>query len=143
VGQGRLRLAIPDGSAVKSVNYSAKKDQIMPQTETIEELIARLAIATEKMLEGMGEIKVISLTQAHNLERLLHIATHQQETIQEFVKVFGEQAVAISDLSRSLRDSVESSRQLAQTVQSAAVLARSNQDTIKKLLEELRQTRLN
>jgi len=116
----------------------------------MEELIARLVIATEKMLEGMrdlragmGEIKAISLTQAHNLERLLYIATHQQETIQEFVKVFGEQAAAISDLSRSLRDSVESSRQLAQTVQSAAVLARCNQDTIKKLVEELRQTRLN
>lgn len=122
----------------------------MTQTQSMEELIARLVIATEKMLEGMrdlragmGEIKAISLTQAHNLERLLYIATHQQETIQEFVKVFGEQAAAISDLSRSLRDSVESSRQLAQTVQSAAVLARCNQDTIKKLVEELRQTRLN
>ncbi len=122
----------------------------MEQTESITELITRLAIATEKMLEGMNdlkagmaEIKAISLTQAHNLERLLHIATHQQETIQEFVKIFSEQAAAISDLSRSLRDSVESSRQLARTVESAAVLARSNQDTIKKLLEELRQTRLN
>ncbi len=122
----------------------------MEQTESITELIARLAIATEKMLEGMNdlkagmaEIKAITLTQAHNLERLLHIATHQQETIQEFVKIFSEQAAAISDLSRSLRDSVESSRQLARTVESAAVLARSNQDTIKKLLEELRQTRLN
>ncbi|MFN3927571.1 MAG: hypothetical protein ACK4QL_09695 [Pseudanabaenaceae cyanobacterium] len=105
--------------------------------------IARLVVATEKLLEGMQDLKSISLSQAQSLERLLSIATRQQESLQQFVTVLSEQAAAITELSRSLRDSVESTRQLARTVDSAAALAKANQEAIRTLLEELRQARLN
>jgi methyl-accepting chemotaxis protein len=111
--------------------------------EVYGQMIARLAIATEKLLDGMQDLKSVSVNQAQSLERLLSIATRQQESIQQFVTVLGEQATAITELSRSLRDSVESTRQLARTVDAAAVMARANQDSLRSLLEELRQTRLN
>lgn len=111
--------------------------------QAYELMVARLAIATEKMVDGLQDLKAISLSQAQSLERLLSIATRQQESIQQFVTILSEQASAITELSRSLRDSVESTRQLARTVDSAAAMAKANQDAIRTLLEELRQARLN
>ena len=55
--------------------------------------------------------------------------------------MLAQQAKTISDLSRSVAASVESSRLSAQAAQAAAVIAQDNQNAIRDLIEELRQGR--
>lgn len=93
-----------------------------------------LTAGLSEFRKDLSELKEIVRQQAAT-------AASQQETIRQFAGVFAQQARTISELSRSVQASVESSRQAAQAAQAAAVVAQDNQNAIRDLIEELRQGR--
>ena len=108
-------------------------DQPQPPEDLMNHM-AQIVQMNDKMIEGMIQLQggmqsltTISLSQCQNLEKLLNIATQQQDSLQQFIGILREQALAITELSRSLRESLDSSRQLARTIDASAALATANQ----------------
>jgi methyl-accepting chemotaxis protein len=122
-------------------------DDRLKQLITVVEKLTAYTGAYMELTQAQGarldRITEVIVTQSHNMERLLHISISQQESLTTTYKTFNEQASAILELSRSMRDAMESSRELLRMTEVASDLAKNNQATIRDLLEELRQSRNN
>ncbi|MCS6958664.1 MAG: hypothetical protein RMK91_01275 [Pseudanabaenaceae cyanobacterium SKYGB_i_bin29] len=122
-------------------------DQRLKQLVTVVEKLTQYTGVYMELAQAQGarldKITEVIITQSHNMERLLHISISQQESLNTTYKTFNEQACAILELSRTMRDAMESSRELLRMTEVASDLAKNNQATIRDLLEELRQSRNN
>ncbi len=112
-------------------SFNARMDRIAENLETSFEIQQR---QHENTLSELRELKSVAQEQSRT-------AHQQQETVRQFVGIVGELTRTIAEMSRTVSDSVESSRNAAQAAETASVLAQTNQNAIRDLIEEMRERR--
>jgi uncharacterized heparinase superfamily protein len=85
----------------------------------------------ERTMQQLGLLRDIADRQADAAQR-------NAETIRQFANIIGEQARTVASITRSVQQAVEASRVSAQASEATAVLAQSNQEAIRDLIEEMR-----
>lgn len=75
------------------------------------------------------------------LERLVVVSEQQARSIERLAGAFTEQARAISSLSQTVSRLVDAAQRSAQAAEAAAIIAQSNQNAIRDLIEELKRDR--
>jgi methyl-accepting chemotaxis protein len=111
--------------------------------DNFEEKLNKLCAAIAVIAQSVDELKNITIEQGKNVERALQLAEHQQAGMDKFVDAFYEQAKSVTELLLSLKESTEAARNLAKAGESSQAIAKSHQEAIRELLQELRQSRNN
>jgi methyl-accepting chemotaxis protein len=107
------------------------------------EKLDKLCAAIALIAESVNDLKTATLEQGKSVEKALQLATNQQLGMDKFVDAFYEQAKSVTELLLSLKESTEAARQLAKVGESSQAIAKSHQESIRDLLQELRQSRNN
>jgi len=111
--------------------------------EGFEQKLDKLCEAIALIAESVRELKNVTLEQGKIVEKALQLAANQQTGMDKFVDAFYEQAKSVTELLLSLKESTEAARQLAKAGESSQAIAKSHQEAIRDLLQELRQSRNN
>jgi len=103
----------------------------------------KLCAAIALIAESVQELKNVTAEQGKIVEKALQLAANQQTGMDKFVDAFYEQAKSVTELLLSLKESTEAARHLAKAGESSQAIAKSHQEAIRDLLQELRQSRNN
>ncbi len=108
-----------------------------------EEKLDKLCAAIALIVVSVEDLKNATIEQGRNVEKALELAAKQQIGMDKFVDAFYEQAKSVTELLLSLKESTEAARHLAQAGESSQAIAKSHQEAIRDLIQELRQSRNN
>lgn len=111
---------------VTGINNNDTENLLNPALDLIQERLERLLTAVEQLVKAT--------------ERQAKTAQDQQQTIQQFVGVLAEQAIAITELTQTVREAGVGSPRGVQASQAAAMVAKNHQNTIRDLSQELRRS---
>jgi methyl-accepting chemotaxis protein len=129
-------------------SYTDETLNINPNTnlnvrDAFGEKLDKLCEAIALIAASVNDLKNATIEQGKTVEKALQLATNQQAGIDKFVDAFYEQAKSVTELLLSLKESTEAARQLAKVGESSQAIAKSHQESIRDLLQELRQSRNN
>jgi methyl-accepting chemotaxis protein len=103
----------------------------------------KLCEAITLIATNVHELKNATIEQGRIVEKALQLAANQQTGMDKFIDAFYEQAKSVTELLLSLKESTEAAKQLARAGESSQAIAKSHQEAIRDLLQELRQSRNN
>jgi methyl-accepting chemotaxis protein len=128
---------------------SQSSEEVFPENSSdhsnvgFESRLDKLCAAIALIAESVQELKNVTAEQGKIIEKALQLAANQQTGMDKFVDAFYEQAKSVTELLLSLKESTEAARHLAKAGESSQAIAKSHQEAIRDLLQELRQSRNN
>ena len=106
----------------------------MTTSDSFDEKLDRIVATIREQAEDYRELREISREQAET-------ARQQAESIRNLTRAFSEQARAYREFSRNLPEILETTRRSAQASEGAVFVAQRTLETVRDLIEELREER--
>ncbi len=139
-------LNIQDENDINSLkqNSNSLEHHSLDRSESIyEERLDKLCAAITSIAESVHELKNVTFEQAQIVEKAMQLLATQQAGMDKFVDAFYEQAKSVTELLSSLKESTETAKHLAKAGAASQAIAKTHQEAIKELLQELRQSHNN
>jgi methyl-accepting chemotaxis protein len=107
------------------------------QAENIEQLV----VSSREQRHSIEELVISSREQRRSIEELAISSREQRQTIQLMAGMVSELVRAITAMSKNTDRILASAERAAQASEAAAVIAQTNQNAIRDLIAEMRESR--